>query len=113
MGIITKMLKQKAVYWEFQSLDSFGKPVFSTPKEISVRWEDTLEKFMDASGNEVVSKSKVYCDRDLKVRSLLKLSKLEDLPSTDWQQNSGVFTISRFDKIPNLRNTETVRIAYL
>lgn len=42
MRLLTKMLRQKAVYWPLTSIgiDNYGQPIPSIPVEISVRWED-------------------------------------------------------------------------
>jgi len=49
---ISFALNQKATYWEKNGIDGFGKPVFSTPKQIKVRWE-TKERLKITPAGEV------------------------------------------------------------
>lgn len=128
MGIITKMRKQDAVYWPPVKADGFGRPGVGGLVELilvpgtgnyRVRWEDTIEEFIDAQGTTRKSMAKVYVPQLpdgseivpggylwLGVRSALTL---ESEPLT----NANVFEVKRVDKIPNLRATEKLRIAYL
>src|SRR5690554_523382 len=113
MGIITRMRKQKAVYWEPTGrVDRNGNPVFEDPVEIDCRWEDVSELFLDENGNQQVSKAKVYVDRDVKLRGYLKLGEIYGI-SEGPLKYSDVHTIRRFERLPNLRNTETLRTAIL
>jgi len=121
MSIITRMLKQKAVYWPPGSeetggrdYDDYGKPVYAQPVEIDCRWEDVNEEFVQASGERVAAQCVVYTDRDVRIRGVLMLGTLPDvLDSLNPKANPNAWEIRRFDKIPNLRNTEILRKAYL
>jgi hypothetical protein len=56
----------------------------------------------------------VYVDRDVVVGGILWLGTLEQLTSqSEPFKNQGAAEIIRFDKTPNIRNTETLREAYL
>jgi len=111
MGIITRMRKQEATYWAPNGFDRNGNPAFALPVVIDCRWEDSYELFMDAKGNQAVSKAKVYVDRDLEMRGYLMLgsSYVSDNPL----QNPGVHAIRMFQILPNIRNTEQLRTAIL
>lgn len=113
MGIITRMRKQKAVYWEPDGLDAFGQPAFLAPVEIDCRWEDVHELFLDDEGNQAVSNAKVYVDRDVELRGYLKLGTLAELSGNSPLDNNAVYIIRKFEKLPNLRNTETLRTVML
>lgn len=121
MGIIKRMRKQTAVYWALASADSggrshddFGQPVVTGPVEIKCRWEAKTEEFIAANGTKQSSRAQVYVDRDVDVGGVLMLGELTDVvPGEDAKENEDAWEIKRFDKIPNLRATEFLKIAYL
>ena len=115
MSIITKMRKQKCVYWGSPVSDGFGGHTFATAVEIDCRWEDKQELFVDAEGNEVLSQAVVYVDRDTDLNGYLWLGVESDLDSnhTDPQVIDGAKPIRKRDKLPNLRATEYLRTAWL
>ena len=109
------MRRQKCVWWPLDSFDDNGQPTYETPVEIDCRWEDVVQEFVDNKGNRNVSKSVVYVDRDMKVGGVLLLGEL-DSGSIDEEnplQNEGAFEIRQVSKIPNLKNTEYLRVVYL
>jgi hypothetical protein len=115
------MRKQTAVYWPPGSeetggadYDGYGHPLFASPVEISCRWEDIVQEFVDSENETRFSQSIVYTDRDVKLRGVLMLGTLNDVTDLDNpKENEGAWEIRRFDKLPNLRNTEILRTAYL
>ena len=114
MSIITKMRKQTAVYWAKSGLDSYGQLTYSTPVEISCRWEDTIQEFIGTNGVRQLSQSVVYVDRDMYVGDILKLGELDSGVDQDTpMDNSGAWEIRSFGKSPNLKNTEYLRTALL
>lgn len=121
MSLITRMLKQTAVYWALQGdesgskdHDAFGRTQWTTPIEISCRWEDKNEKFVDESGEEQVSKAVVYVDQDALLGGVLMLGELTDITdAVNIKENNGAFEIRAFNKTPNLGATEFLRTAIL
>ncbi len=118
MSIITKMLKMDAVYWPFVSVDQFGKKVVGSPLYIKVRWEDISEEFLDAMGERQMSNAVIFVDRDVTVGGILMLGTAADVAASGFdsvgiKENEGAWEIRRFDKFPNLKVTEYVRLAYL
>ena len=121
MGIITRMLKQICVYWPLGSSDSGGRdfdnsgfPIVTDPLEIECRWKDVSEETIAANGMRMTSKSKVYVDRDVSVGGVLMLGVLTDITDlVDVKENEGAREIRRFDKTPNLKATEFIRLAWL
>jgi len=116
MRIISKMLKQKAVYWELSSVefDNYGQPIPSTPIEIDVRWEDVSEEFLDANGTMQLSKAKVYVDRDVELGGVLMLGELDSSVDEDNpKENENAWEIRRFEKLPTLKATQFLRTCYL
>lgn len=114
MSIITRMRKQTAVYWALSSIDEFGKNIYISPVEISVRWEDVSEQFLDADGNTVMSNARAYTDRDIILGSILMLGLLTDITDAiNIKENTGAWEVRRFDKTPNLKATEFLRTAIM
>lgn len=122
MSIITRMRKQTCVYWALASSDSagedfddYGQPQWSEPTEISCRWEDVSEEFIDAKGDKQASRSIVYVDRDMRVGEVLMLGVSTDVVDGDnvLEKNADAWEIRKFDKIPNLKASEFVRMAFL
>jgi len=94
--------------------DEYGKPLYASPVEIDCRWEDIIQEFVDERDETTFSRSLVYVDRDVKLRGVLFLGELTDVTDlVNPKSNEGAWEIRRFDKLPNLRNTETLRTAYL
>lgn len=114
MSIITRMLKQTAVYWAPSGVDEFGKPTWEEPEEISCRWEDVAEEYIDSAGDKQLSSAKVFVGEDVEVMGVLMLGELLDLESgSDPKDNSGAWEIRAYKCIPNLKANEFLRIAYL
>lgn len=114
MGIISKMRKQDATYWPRTGTDRFGQPTYGTAVAMKVRWEDSIEAFIAADGSEQKSIAKVYVGQDTPPGGVLVLTALADVAyPADPLRNPGAWEIKRFDKLPNLRNTELLRTAYL
>lgn len=121
MSIIKRMRKQDAVYWALASVESggddfddYGQPILTDPVEVKCRWEDKSEEFVAANGTKMLSHAVVYVDRDVDVGGVLMLGELTDITDADnVRENAGAWEIKRFDKIPNLRATEFLRIAFL
>lgn len=121
MGIITRMLKGTCVYWALLSnesggvvFDQYGRPRHTTPVELSCRWEDIAKEFLDKEGARQISQSVVYVESDVDLGGMLFNGELTDLAVlTDPRAIDNVWEIRRFDKLPNLRQTEFLRTAYL
>ena len=117
MSLITKMLKQWAVYWPLSAteLDAYGQPVYGTAVEIKCRWEDRLEEFLDSDGVRKISKAKVFVASDVVVGGVLWQGLLVNVPTSTTipKKNAGAFEIRRFDKMPDIKIRKYLRVAYL
>ena len=116
MRILTKMLKQTAVYWPLGSAgyDNYGQPIPATPIEIRCRWEDVNEEYISSSGTREVSRAKVFVDRDVDVGGVLMLGMLTDVDDVNNPKaNEGAWEIKRFDKIPTLKADQFLRRVFL
>ena len=121
MSIITRMRKQTAVYWALEGVesggddyDNFGQPQYTTPVELTVRWEARTEEFLDSQGTRVLSNAIVYAGQDVDIAGVLMLGELTDITDADNpKENDDAWEIKRFEKLPNLRNTEFLRTVFL
>lgn len=115
MSIITRMLKQTAAYWAPLPVTTrYGKPSWASPIDISVRWEDVNIEFMDAESERQMSRARVFVDRDVEVNGVLLLDGITSSTNlTDPKANDEAWEIRRYEKLPNLRNTEFLRTALL
>jgi hypothetical protein len=113
MGLIERMRKQKAVYWEYTGTDGYGNPTFSSPVEIECRWSEHQEKFSDDSGEERISRAVVYVDREMALKSYLRLAELDSSTHDDPRDYTDAFEIKQFASIPNMRATNYLRKAWL
>jgi hypothetical protein len=120
MGIISRMRRQKAVYWEpatrsdgAMMLDNYGDPIYLAPVEIDCRWDDAAQEFSTPEGETTVSNSIVYPDRELKIKGLLLETVLDAVERPLNPVAEGAREIRQTGKTPNLRATETLYTAWL
>lgn len=115
--LISKMRKQVAVYWSSPVEDGYGGATFADPAEITVRWEQKQELFIDRFGNEVRSNAVVYVGQDVDLGGYLYLGELTDLDSTvitpEDVTTGSVYEIRGFAKSPTIAGTKFVRKAWL
>jgi hypothetical protein len=112
MALLDRVEKaQKAVYWPPKGRGSDGRPKFGPPVEIGCYWQDVTELFLDNTGAEQISKSKVIVDRDLEVGGMLRLGDMDSVPyPPDPRQNDNVHVIRSFSKRPaNIRATKFLK----
>ncbi len=113
MSIIRKMRRQKAIYWERDEPDHYGKFSFKEPIQIACRWENGSKEFRTGEGEALTFSATVYVDRAMKIGDMLKFGELDSTVPTDPSQDPDADTIQRFESIPNLKATETLYTVYL
>jgi hypothetical protein len=116
MSIITRVLRQDAVYWAPNSTLGYdGKPEgFDAPIAVKVRWTDEEKFHVLESGTQVISQSEVMINIDVKKEGYLWLGDLSEVSGvTNPREQENAWEIMRFEKIPNLRATEFLRQAYM
>ena len=113
MSIISRMRRQKAVFWSRTGVDGYGQPVYGSPVEIACRWDDEQREFIKADGTVGTSRSIAYVDRDMKPGDKLKLGEYTTDFEDDVTQHSDAFEIQAFVKNPNLKATEFLRTAIM
>ena len=121
MSGITRFLENKvcvqdALYWGAPVSDGYGF-VYSQPKLIKCRWEDSTETITNNQGVLVVCRASVMVIEDLEAGGVLYLGNFSGITNehrTDPLTLDGAFTIKRVDKIPLFGSTdEFVRKVWL
>ena len=113
MSVISRMRRQRAVWWRRIGNNSDGSPNLDTPVEIRCRWDDEAAQIIDPiTGTTKAAQSIVYVDRVVTPGDFLVLKLESELSGTDAVAN-GAREIMQVDKNPNFRNSETLITAYL
>jgi hypothetical protein len=113
MSLISKMRRQRAWLWVKQtSTDLHGNHGFDSPIKITCRWEDGEAKIITPNGTESLVQATVYVENKLQVGDLLQLEPDvgNEVPPDETPTDLRVVATK---SIPNLKNTETLQIAYL
>lgn len=113
MSIIKKMRKQDAIWWAAGPKDEFGAITFAFPVQIKCRWEDAEGQIVNAQEEITAGMSTVYVDRDMKIGDKLKLGLLDTGTPPDPKEDREAFEIQGWQKIPNLKAKEFLRVAHL
>lgn len=114
--MLTNQLKQIAVFWGNSQSDGYGGRTFDDAVEISVRWSNRQEMFVDTQAREQVSRAVVHTAIDLEVGGYLYLGELADLSSAeegDPLSISTAYEIRAFSKTPSIRADQFVRKVWL
>ena len=114
MDIVGK-LNQTAVAWTTATPDGYGGYTFSSVDEIDCRWNEKQELFINAQGQEELSRAIVYVNQDMEVGEYLYLGSEDDLDSDhdDPQVIEDAYIIKAFQKIPSIDGTEFLRRCWL
>ena len=113
MSIISRMRRQKAVWWQRLTPDQYGKFSYASPVEIDCRWDGCGKEFRNEMAEVQMSAATVYPDRVMAQGDMLQEGELEFETPID---PTGVITahaIIKFETTPNLRNAETLYTALL
>jgi len=112
----TNALNQTVVYWGNPQSDGSGGRSFDAAVDISVRWEDRQELFIDAAGQEQQSRAVIVLSQDVDHGGYLYLGDLNDLDSgeiADPLTVSGAYEIRHFTKSPDRQGISYFRRAML
>lgn len=112
---ITGKLNQTAVYWGTPTASGRGGYIFASPIEISVRWEETQELFINDKGEQKLSRAKVYGNQDFDIGGYLYKGEETDLDSNhdDPEIISGAYRIEGYNKAVNVKSTQYLRKVWL
>lgn len=92
---LTSFYNQTAVYWAMGAPDGFGGYAYETAVEITCRWDDKQELFLDANGVQQLSAAIVFPDQAVALEGFLYLGAESTLDS----DHSDPETISAARKI--------------
>ena len=117
-NFLTGQLKQTAIYWGDPQSDGMGGRTFgsSYPVELSVRWEQRQELFIDAAGQEKRSQAVVYVAQDVDMGGYLFLGTLDNLSSAEEADPltvDGAHEIRGWAKVPSLKADRYLRKIWL
>jgi len=118
MRILDTARRQYAVRWPHTGTDKFGKSTYGSPVELRVRWDRVSETFMDKSGAQRVSKSKVmFASTDtVNEDDVLwegQLADLDDAHKADPFKNRNAWTVQGVMRTPTLRADDAYCVAML
>jgi hypothetical protein len=105
-----KNLLQPATYWAPGPENKYGEQSFAAPVLIATRWEEHNEQIRKATGEEVISTTRVFVDREVLVDGFLQ----EGDYTAQLDPNMGnARVIQTTAVIPDIRNVSKERKAYL
>lgn len=113
---LKRNMRQTAVYWAVTSADGRGWFNFATPEEVSCRWENRQEAFVDANGEEHLSIAVVTTTEDVTLNGLLFLGTLDDLSDAEESDPSTVdnaLIIRARNKTSGVKNRYYKRTVFL
>jgi len=95
--------------WSVGTPDGYGNTSFNSPVVFKGRWEDTQENFINAKGEEVLSRSIIYAERSFPLAGKLKKGNHagESTPPEDAMEIGSVKTS------PNLAGTQELTKVWL
>ena len=104
-------LHQKATYWGSPVSTGYGGQTFGAPVLIDCRWADKTAKVVNPSGEEFVSKTTAYVDRDVDIGGYLALGDQTATALPTSLKDAQI--IQQFHKIPDIQALGYLRKAYL
>ena len=104
-------LRQEVTRWP-TSTTRFDGFTFSPPELQNGRWEEIGELFRSPSGEELVSRAVVYLTDDVNIGDFVALGDYTEV-SNPTTLVGLAFRVRQFSKVPNIRNVEMERKAFL
>jgi len=101
--------RQKAVLWEYDSVDSHGRPLLKAAREITVRWDRTQHEGTDPLGNTITLDCALVVNEDIPVNSVMWLGALADLPGTPTELKK----VALAGKVPDIKGRQYYRTVSL
>ena len=117
MSYLDRMCRQTATHWVLSSYDAYSDPTFATPVTLAlasgtgVRWENRVEKYRTAAGDEDQGKAVVWSAvTEFAVGDYLYLG---TSVTTNPESVTGADRIKAVEKIPDVRNRNVLWKAIL
>lgn len=110
VGPATRNLREESTYWAPLSADEWGIRGYAAPVKILSRWNQAGEVITKADGEEYTPKAVVFVDRHVETQGYLAKG---DHTAQANPLAVGAQEIQAYREIPDLRNIEQERKAYL
>ena len=111
MSHTTRNLKQTITYWAPSvGSDAFGQKMFNAPVTMRGFWEDKQQVVRNQQGTEIASQAQVFLAADVETGGYLIVGEVTTLEPTTVE---GAIEIKAFSKIPDLRQANHERRAFL
>lgn len=104
---------QNAIYWAPTVADAYGRMALAAPVQITCRWEDNMELFINMEGQEVRSAAVVYPSQAVLTEGFLCQGLVADLPSDDSPESAGALKIQATQCSPGVRSSATLLKVWL
>ena len=116
--VLDTMFRDTCVYWAPSgNVDNNGQVIFSEPVEISCRWVESNEFYLDTkTGTEQISRAKVRLPESVTLLGVLWHGSLDDIATGSDEDpflNRGAWEIRSTKFIPDFENQKTLYIAWL
>jgi len=109
--MLSRATTEIATYWApTGDTDRYGKPVLGAPQTITVRWEDRLTQVINKSGEQIMSKARVYSLTPIDMDGYLAQGTHSD---TDPRPLNVAFEVQAIATTPDLRSLKSLSTAYL
>jgi len=106
-------LNQTLTYWAPSAKDStnlYGKPTSSAPVQLRCRWEDRNEQLRNKSGEEFISKSRVFVEEVIDIDGYVFLG---TSVTSDPVSEPEAKEIQAIGRQPDLRGLRNLTVIYL
>ncbi len=110
MNNYTRHMKQILTYWEFVSVDRFGKASFAAPVQLRCRWQDVAVLFKDAQGQQRTSSAIIYPEYQLTLKGYVKKGTDNSFEPVGL---TGAYEILQHGDSPNLSGTITLNKVFI
>lgn len=96
---------QKAVLWEADGFDGFGRPKVSSPVELNVRWKYERRQSVNNEGVPIAVDATVVVNQLIPVGSCMWLGELADWYGTGSNDNTeSIMEVLSYKETPDIRN---------
>jgi hypothetical protein len=113
MSLASRHLKQVMTYWAPSSgTDINGKPTSSAAVQVACRWEDRTEQLKSKSGEDVISKTRVFVDGAVDIDSDGYVA-LGVVVGADPSILDNAYEIQAIGSMPDLRAVKQLKVLYL
>lgn len=113
MGFFDEFATDDISYWAASDpKDAYAKPTFASPIILKGRWEDKSEIITDATGREIVARSRIWFLQSVSLGDYIMLGTFSS-GDTDPTIVSGASEIMDVRKVKDIEGIEEEVIAFL